>query len=139
MAGPARAAACALTLAASVVAWAAPAQAPGFTALKTLEHGQWELREVGGATRTTCLGDPATLFQQRHRGAQCSRLVIENTATSATVNYSCPGTGNGRTTISVETPRLIHIQSQGLESGMPFDLEVEGRLTGACTAKLARN
>lgn len=118
----------------AVAALATPAQAPGFAALAGLERGQWQLREAGGPSRSVCLGDPATLFQQRHRGAQCSRLVIENTPTTATVGYTCPGTGHGRTAITVETPRLIRIESQGLESGAPFALEVEGRYVGACAA-----
>ncbi|MGK6319229.1 DUF3617 domain-containing protein [Sphingomonas sp. DT-204] len=111
---------------------AAPAQAPGFAALKGLEHGQWQLREASGVSRSVCLRDPASLFQQRHRGAECSRLVIENGPNRATVSYTCPGTGRGRTTITVETPRLVRIQSQGLEEGAPFDLDIEGRKVGAC-------
>ena len=112
---------------------AAPAQAPTFVALNGLEHGQWELRETGGTNRAVCLGDPTSLFQQRHRGVQCSRFVIENGATSATVHYTCPGAGHGRTTITVETPRLIRIESQGLDAGAPFSFEMEGRRVGACT------
>ncbi|HWK36715.1 hypothetical protein [Sphingomonas sp.] len=118
----------------AVAALASPAQAPGFAALKSLEKGRWQLREAGADGRSVCLGDPATLFQQRHRGVQCSRLTLENTPTTATVSYSCPGTGHGRTMITVETPRLIRIESQGMEGGAPFSLELEGRHVGACVA-----
>lgn len=113
---------------------AAPAQAPGFAALKGLERGQWQLREASGTSRSICLGDPVSLFQQRHRGAECDRLVLENGPNRATVSYTCPGAGRGRTTITVETPRLVRIQSQGLEEGAPFDLDIEGRKTGTCAA-----
>ena len=41
---------------------------------------------------------------------------------SMTVNYSCPGAGRGRTTIRFETPRLVQIDSQGLDHGAPFAL-----------------
>lgn len=119
-------------VATAALAVAAPAQAPGFVALSALQRGEWQLREVGGATRSLCLTDPAALFQQRHRGAQCSRFVIENGATSATVHYTCPGTGHARTTVEVATPRSVHVSSQGLEGGMPFDIEIEARRTGAC-------
>ncbi len=113
-------------------AWAQPAQAPGFVALNSVQSGQWQLREVGGANRSVCVRDPASLLQLRSRGAQCSRFVIENSATNATIHYTCPGAGHGRTTNSVETPRLIRVDSQGVDAGTPFNLELEGRRTGAC-------
>ena len=113
---------------------AAPAQAPRFVALDTMQHGLWQLREAGGAARGVCVRDPASLFQQRSRGAQCSRFVIDNGANSATVHYTCPGSGHGRTTISVETPRLVRIESDGIEQGAPFSLDIEGRRVGECPA-----
>ena len=119
---------------AASAAWAAPVQAPRFVAFDTLQHGMWQLKEVGAATRAVCVRDPASLFQLRSRGAGCSRFVVENGATSATVHYTCPGRGHGRTTISVETPRLLHIESEGIESGAPFSIELEGRRTGDCPA-----
>ena len=76
--------------------------------------------------------DPENLLQLRNRGASCTRRVIADTASSATVNYTCPGAGHGRTTIAVETPRLVRIDSQGLDGGSPFALEIEGRRIGAC-------
>lgn len=115
-----------------VLILAAGAQAPSFVALNAVEPGQWQLREVGGAARAMCVGDPSALFQLRGRGGNCSRFVIENEATSATVHYTCPGSGHGRTTISVETPRLMRIDSQGIDSGAPFAIEIEARRTGAC-------
>ena len=111
-------------------AFATPAQAPRFVALDTMQQGMWQLREAGGAARAMCVRDPASLFQLRSRGAQCSRFVIENGATSATVHYTCPGSGHGRTTISVETPRLVHIESEGIDGGAPFSLDIEARRTG---------
>ena len=45
-----------------------------------------------------------------------------------TVNYSCPGVGRGRTEIRFETPRLIQIDSQGLDRGAPFALRAEARV-----------
>ena len=49
-----------------------------------------------------------------------------------TVNYTCPGIGRGRTTIRVETPRLVQIDSQGLDRGAPFALRAEARRIGPC-------
>lgn len=115
-------------------AFAGPAQAPRFVALDTLQTGLWQLREAGGEARSMCVRDPASLFQLRGRGAACSRFVIENGERSATVHYTCPGSGHGRTTISVETPRLIRIDSEGIDAGAPFAVEIEARRIGTCPA-----
>ncbi len=111
---------------------AAPAQAPSLIALNGVERGQWQLREVGGTSRSVCIADAATLIQLRSRSANCSRFVIENTPSSATVHYTCPGVGHGRTTIAVETPRLMRIDSQGIDGGAPFAVDIEARRTGPC-------
>jgi hypothetical protein len=104
-------------------------------AFAKVERGLWQLREIGGATRPMCIADPATLFQLRStKMTNCSRFVVENAATTATVSYTCPGAGQGRTTISVETPRLMRIESQGFDHGAPFAVEIEARRTGDCPA-----
>lgn len=101
-------------------------------ALNGIENGQWQLKETGGAARNVCLRNPAVLLQLRHPGAQCTQVVIENTKDVATVHYTCPSHGYGRTSITVETGRLVRIESQGVVDGAPFSLEIEGRKTGAC-------
>ena len=118
---------------------AAPARAPELAALTRIETGQWQLKEPGatGTARSLCIVDPAVLLQLGHGGAQCSRFVIADTPDTATVHYTCPGAGHGRTTISMETPRLLHIQTQGIAGGAPFDLDYEGRRIGACPARTA--
>ncbi|MES2339440.1 MAG: hypothetical protein V4537_15215 [Pseudomonadota bacterium] len=121
-----------MALAMGVTAFAAPAQAPRFVALDAMQQGMWQLREIGGTARAMCVRDPSALFQLRSPGSGCTRFVIENSTTAATVHYTCPGRGHGRTTISVETPRLVRISSEGLEGGAPFSVELEGRRTGNC-------
>lgn len=101
-------------------------------ALGKIERGQWQLKEIGGPEQKLCLGNPATLLQLRHPGANCSQVVIENSATTATVHYTCPSHGYGRTTISVETARLVRIETTGIVDGAPFSAELEGRKLGAC-------
>ena len=101
-------------------------------ALDTVQPGEWQLREADGTMRKMCVRDAAMLFQLRNRGVACSRFVVDNSPTSATVHYTCPGAGHGRTTIAVETPRLLRIESQGIDAGAPFALELEGRRTGVC-------
>jgi hypothetical protein len=102
--------------------------------LERLETGQWELRGGAGNSRIAaiCLGNPILLTQPRHGAAPCTRDVIAADAGSMTVSYSCPGLGRGRTTIRFETPRLVQIDSQGLDHGMPFALRAEARRVGPC-------
>ena len=103
--------------------------------LSRLETGQWELRGGSGNARigTICLGNPILLTQPRHGAAPCTRDVVAADADSMTVNYTCPGAGRGRTTLRFETPRLVQIDSQGLDRGMPFALRAEARRVGPCT------
>jgi hypothetical protein len=115
-------------------AGAGSAEPPIPTALATLQPGQWQLRSLDGSApaKTLCLGDPRVLLQLRHSNQLCNRLVITNNATQAVVNYSCAGMGNGRTSVRVETPRVIQIESQGIADKAPFDWAYEGRRIGEC-------
>ncbi|MES2057529.1 MAG: hypothetical protein V4564_16460 [Pseudomonadota bacterium] len=116
-----------------VAAAEGPAAAPHLVALDAIEQGQWQLREVGGTSvRALCVADPRVLIQLEHGRAQCSRFIVANTANSAIVNYTCPGSGHGRTTITVETGRLFKLQTQGIADGAPFDMSYEARRIGAC-------
>jgi hypothetical protein len=119
----------------AVPAWSQPASAPTLAALGVIESGQWQLRSRSDPSenRSICLGDTRTLLQIRHRNATCSRFVIANDIKAATVHYTCPGAGHGRTTVRVETPRLIQLDSQGIAENEPFSLAFEGRRVGACT------
>jgi hypothetical protein len=127
-----------LAAAGLLLALAGPGQSqpagPSRPMLDRLEAGQWELRAGAGSTRIAniCLGNPILLTQPRHAGAPCTRDVVAADADSITVNYSCPGLGRGRTTIRIETPRLVQIDSQGLDRGMPFALRAEARRVGPC-------
>ena len=101
--------------------------------LTRLESGQWELRgAAGGRIASLCLGNPILLTQPQHGAAPCARDIVAADADSITVNYVCPGAGRGRTTIRFETPRLVQIDSQGVDRGAPFALRAEARRTGPC-------
>lgn len=104
----------------------------GLTALAGIERGEWTLRGADGSSRTMCITDPQVLLQLQHRGATCSRFVVEDGSLGGRVTYSCPGIGNGATRVVVETPRLVRIESQGISRGLPFSFEYEGRRTGPC-------
>ncbi len=110
-----------------------PAAAPTLAALAMLEPGQWQLKSRdAGEDRTVCVGDPRALLQVRHGKTACSRFIIANDPRAATVHYTCPGAGHGRTTVRVETPRLAQIDSQGIAENEPFDLHFEARRVGNC-------
>jgi hypothetical protein len=115
-----------------LLAWPGASQDGPGSMLTRLEAGQWELRGPAGRIGAICLGNPIQLTQPQHRSAACSRDVVAADEDSMTVSYSCPGLGRGRTTIRFETPRLVQIDSQGLDRGAPFALRAEARRTGAC-------
>ncbi|MFM9976871.1 MAG: DUF3617 domain-containing protein [Sphingomonadaceae bacterium] len=110
-------------------------EAPFVPALSALQPGLWAVRSRdpdGPPPRQFCLGDPRVLLQLRHHGQSCRNFVVSNEPTMAVVTYSCPGRGNGRTTIRVETPRLAQIESSGIADQSPFDLALEARRIGEC-------
>jgi hypothetical protein len=121
-----------LALLAPLVAGSAPGRTDGLTALARIERGEWSLRSPDGSTRSMCVSDPQILLQLQHRGAACTRFVVEDGSLGGRVTYSCPGIGTGATRVVVETPRLIRIESQGIDRGLPFSFEYEGRRTGSC-------
>lgn len=115
-------------------AFPAPAQAPELAMLERVETGMWTLKERGkpDIRDRICVRDARKLLQIEHRNATCSRFVIEDTPKQVTVSYSCPGTGNGRTTIKFEGSELLQINTQGIVNGSPFAYAVEGRRAGGC-------
>ena len=113
-----------------------PPSAPNIAALRKIEKGQWELRDRdadrSARPKRLCVNDPSQLLQVKHGDNACKRFVVADTATHAVVTYQCRNSGNGRTDIRVETPRLVQIDSQGVADGAPYALSLEGRRTGDC-------
>lgn len=102
--------------------------------LDTLVPGMWELRvrESGGGVERICLRDARRLIQLRHESAACERTVVQDGAGEVAVQYTCRGHGYGLTRIRRETPRLIQVDTQGVEDGLPFAFVAEGRRIGDC-------
>lgn len=119
-----------------LVSPAASAPQPGkLGALARIEPGRWELRDLDNLRaqqQSICVADPVALVQLRHRGSPCSRLVISQDAEAATVHYTCPANGFGRTSVRLETPRLAQIDTQGIIDNAPFAYRVEARRVGPC-------
>jgi hypothetical protein len=82
-----------------------------------------------------CVADPAMLLQVKHYNEPCSRLVIDDQPNQATVHYTCPANGFGRTWLRVETPRLAKLDTQGIVDKTPFAFRAEARLVGPCGPK----
>jgi hypothetical protein len=104
-------------------------------AQKKLEAGRWQVRELDGAVAATsvCLGDPAQLVRFEHRGLPgCSSQILASGEEVATIQYSCRGRGYGHSSVRVETPRAVRIDTQGLSNGQPFSYRLEARRLGAC-------
>ena len=111
-------------------------QAGKLGALARLEPGQWQLRDLDNNRATQqsiCVAEPGALIQIRHRGAPCSRLVVAQDTEAATVHYTCPANGFGRTSVRVETPRLVQIDTQGIINNAPFAYRAEARRIGPCS------
>jgi hypothetical protein len=111
----------------------ASAQRQPVSALTTIEPGQWQLRDGEGGERKLCVGgNRAALLQVFHGNTQCDQVVMENGPNAVTVRYTCPGHGHGRTTVRVDTPRLVNIETQGVADGQPFSEQFEARRGGTC-------
>lgn len=127
----------AVAMGAGAVLPAQAARAPTLSAFAAVEKGPWELHEIGNRRAPRiCVPEVVEMLQVRHRGgAGCSRFVIANEPRTATVHYTCPGAGHGRTTVTVETPRVVRVETQGIAGGQPFNLELEARRVASCAAR----
>ena len=123
-----------LGAAAALLMAAGPAQRAADALLARVPPGRWQLHEIGSPAppRSICVAEAQQLMQLRHGGGACARFVIAADARAATVHYTCPGAGNGRTTLTLEEPSLLRIETQGIAGGQPFDMNLEARRTGPC-------
>ena len=119
----------------ATLGFAAPvlAQSGGLAMLRNLAKGEWTVKFRDGSPDVKlCLKTGDELIQLKHSQSNCSRFVVEDAASKVTVQYTCPGDGYGRTDIRRETGALVQIESQGIASGLPFQLTAEARRTGTC-------
>lgn len=119
---------------AAILAVPALAQQKTMAMLDRLDPGYWELRmrDISGDVESLCLTDGHKLIQLRHPEEKCSSVVLDDTQTEVTVQYTCPGHGYGRTHIRRESSKLAQIDSQGIANGLPFAFAAEARRVGEC-------
>ena len=109
------------------------AQGLGLAMLDRIEKGSWELRNrEDGSRQRICVRTGREFIQLRHRQRGCDQLIVRDGPDEVTVQYTCRGSGYGRTTIRHEGSGLVQIRSQGIVNGTPFTLEGEARRQGAC-------
>lgn len=118
----------------TINASASAAPSPSMQALQLLEPGQWELRDrdADKDIQRLCVTHLEQLLQFRRNRASCKRFIVRNTPRELVVTYDCGASGNGRTALRTETPRLAQIQIQGIANGAPFETAVEARRVGIC-------
>ena len=96
--------------------------------------GQWEITRPGQAPVKLCLANPATLAQFENRGAKCTRNVLRDAGSAATIHYSCAGGGFGQSSITLLTPRSLRVETQGISDNAPFKYTFQARRVGDCPA-----
>lgn len=101
-------------------------------ALSSIPGGLWEVTRTGAAPLRLCVADPVTLAQFEHRDSRCTRDVVRNTGTGATIHYTCTGGGFGHSSVKVITPRSLRVETQGISGNAPFKYVLQARRVGNC-------
>jgi hypothetical protein len=105
--------------------------------LPGLSGGIWEIsRSANGSNPVRiCAPDPATLAQFEHRGSSCTRVVISQSHDEAVIHYTCARGGFGQSKMTLITPRVLRVETQGLSNGLPFAYVLHARFVGSCPAR----
>lgn len=95
----------------------------------------WEISGAPGTQTPVrqCVADILALAQFEHRGRNCTRNILSDSARSTLINYSCGPAGFGQTQIDVITPRSLRISTQGISDQLPFNYVLQARRVGDCT------
>jgi hypothetical protein len=109
-------------------------------ALAPTSGGLWEVSGAPGlkSPARLCVSDPSVLAQFEHRGRQCTRVVVSDSAPTAVIRYTCVAGGFGESRLTLITPRSIRIETQGISDQLPFNYVVQARRVGECPAFAAR-
>ncbi len=129
-----------LAIVASVSVAAAMPQLQRINAMTTVQPGLWAIHALDRGESDVpafCVADTTRLLQFRHPGQTCSRFVIADTARVATIQYSCPGAGWGRTSVRIISPEQLRLDTQGIADNAPFALAAEARRVGDCNSQRA--
>ena len=119
---------------AMTLAAATAVAAPKPAALAQAVPGLWEISGYPGAKTPAreCLGNLEVLAQYEHRHLNCVASLVSDHAPASVIQYSCPGGGFGRTTLTMITPRSLRIETQGISDNLPFNYVLQARRVGDC-------
>ena len=129
-----------LFLIASVSVAAALPQLQQIKAMMTVQPGLWTIHALDRGESDVpafCVTDTARLLQFRHPGQTCSRFIIADTSRVATIQYTCPGNGWGRTSVRIISPGQLRLDTQGIADNAPFALAAEAKRVGECHSQRA--
>lgn len=79
-----------------------------------------------------CVASPLALAQFEHANANCTRDVVREAGSAATIQYSCGGGGFGHSIVKVITRRSLRIETQGISANAPFKYVLQARRLGNC-------
>ena len=102
--------------------------------LATAQAGLWEVARPGAPPQRLCVADPAALAQLEHRAGKCTRSLLRQAGSAATVHYTCTGGDFGHSSLTVLTPRSMRIETQGIAGNAPFKYVAQARRVGNCPA-----
>ena len=94
----------------------------------SITAGDIDGTDVSGCSMFMIIDTPPNMAE----GNWTVGLIIDDSASDVTVQYTCRGNGYGRTHIRKETASLVQIESQGISGGKPFQFTAEARRTGGC-------
>jgi hypothetical protein len=105
-------------------------------ALAPATGGLWDVGRSadGHDAQRLCLRDPAILAQWEHRTGRCTRVILSDQGSRATIHYTCADGGFGRSDLELLTPRTIRVDTQGISGGYPFAYTLHARRVGDCPA-----
>lgn len=102
-------------------------------AINMIQKGKWTARDSEGKERTMCVRDPYQVLRPANVNTPCQHVVLESAASRATVRSSCAGHGTMLTRITVDTPRQVTVDTQGVIDGQPFSEIYDAKRVGDCS------
>lgn len=94
----------------------------------------WEIDGVPG-TRSparACIADVQLFTRFEHRAKKCSAKALSDDGRSVIIEYTCGGSGFGRSKLEAITPRTLKIDTQGISNALPFNYTLNARRIGDC-------
>ena len=98
------------------------------------QSGMWQVDKAGAPPVRLCLANTSALALFEHRNASCSRTVIRDSGSMATIRYTCQGGDFGQSSVTLLTPRSLRIETQGISANAPFNYVLQAHRVGDCPA-----